>query len=867
MKLLAPERLADRAERFTLPNGLTAILHEDRRAPVMSAQVWFRVGSMHEDDRLGSGISHFLEHMLFKGTKKRGVGEIAREVEAHGGGINAYTGWDRTVYYVDGPADGGRPGGDAGIAVALEVLLDAAMNSTLPAEEFEKERDVILREIAMYRDRPDSQASEMLFSTAYATHPSRHPVIGYEEVFRSLTREDLLAWYRARYAPNNALLVAAGDFDPARVRARIGELAGAWPRRSIAAENLPDEPPQIASRGAEEESRTGAEQTRLHLAWQAFDLRHADAPALEALAMIAGHGRSSRLYRTLREKKRLVHSIEAWTLLPSWRGLLGVSALVERDKADAARAAILREMERFARTPVARAEISRALKQALSGHLSARKTMHGVAADLARCEFEAGDLSFSDRYLDRLCKVTSDDIRRVARGVMREDRLTRATLHPKGALRRAKAAVSASVERAIHRERLPNGLTLLLREDHRLPFVEMRLVMKSGLLFEDARINGVSSLVSRLVLKGTKRRSAEQIFREIESVGGAISSYSGGNSLGVCLETLAADLPLAFDVLADVAKAPAFAPAEIEREREAQVADIRCEREQPLRVAVQNARARIFEGHPYRLPPLGTEKTVAALSREDLLAFWRRLAVPANMTLAVFGEIRAAEVRRLARRHFGAIPEGSPPVSSATCARFERAERIEEEYDKEQAVIVAAFPGIDLHSPDRPAMELLIAAISGMGSRLFVRLRDELALCYYVGAADMLGLQRGCVWFYLGVDPAKAAEAERELLAEIARLRREGISREEMDRARAGLLGERRLSRQDPGEHALSAALDELYGLGHDHADRLDAAMGRLAPDDLRAIAEKYLSAPPVIAIVRPKDKTPPPSSDLKIEN
>jgi zinc protease len=154
----------------------------------------------------------------------------------------------------------------------------------------------------------------------------------------------------------------------------------------------------------------------------------------------------------------------------------------------------------------------------------------------------------------------------------------------------------------------------------------------------------------------------------------------------------------------------------------------------------------------------------------------------------------------------------------------------------------------------------MIATLSGMGSRLFVRLRDELALCYYVGAADMLGLERGFVWFYIGTDPAKAADAEREMLAEVARLRREGVDATELDRARAGLLGEKRLGRQDPGEHALSSALDELYGLGHDHADQLDAAMEKITPDDIRAVADKYLSAPPVISVVRPKAVSPPPS-------
>ncbi|MCC7519391.1 MAG: insulinase family protein [Verrucomicrobiae bacterium] len=854
---------AARSSRFRLPNDLLVILCEDRRAPVISAQVWFRTGSMHEGDRLGSGISHFLEHMLFKGTATRGVGDLAREVEAAGGSVNAYTGWDRTVYYVDGPSDGGCSASGAGVEKALDVLLDAARHSTLPEEEFAKEREVILREMAMYRDSPDSQASELLFATAYAVHPSRHPVIGHEDLFRALTREDLIAWYRARYAPNHALLIVAGDFDPARVRTRVEELAGGWARRPLASEHLPDEPAQIAPREVEEESRTAAEQTRLHVAWQAFDFRHADAPALEALAMIAGHGRSSRLYQTLREKKALVHSVDAWTHLPAWTGLLGASALVEHAKVNAAREAILMEMERFAHRPVTRAELSRALKQAMSGHLGARKTMHGIAAELARGELVAGDLAFFDQYLERLREVAPSDLQRVAGDVLRGNRLTRTAVHPKGSLRRAGAAPVSRVETQTRREDLSNGLTLLMREDRRLPFVNLRLVMKSGLLFEDGHINGVSNLVARLLLKGTKRRSAERIAREIESVGGTISTYSGSNSLGLCLEVLKPDLPLALEVLADLVENPAFAPTSIEREREAQLADLRREREQPMRVALQNARTRLFGAHPYGLPPMGTEKSIAALSREDLLAFWRRLAVPSNMALAVFGDLQPAEVRRLVRARFGALPRGVPPSAITAKPPFGRANRVEEACDKEQAVVVAAFPGLDLSSPDRPTLELLTAALSGMGSRLFVRLRDELALCYYVGVADMLGLERGFLWFYIGTDPAKAADAEREMLAEVARLRREGVEGEEITRARAGLLGEHHLSRQDPGGYALSSALDELYGLGHDYADRLDAALKNIAPDQVRALADRLFSVPPVVSVVRPlAQAAPPPASN-----
>ena len=190
-------------ERTVLPNGVTLLVQPSSAAPVASVQVWVKTGSIHEDTQLGAGLSHFLEHMLFKGTTRRAGREISATVQEHGGLINAYTTFDRTVYYIDLPA--------AHTGLALDVLADAVLHSTLPADEVVKERDVILREIAMTRDDPDNRLAEALFATAFREHPFRQPIIGHREVFSAVTREDLLAYYQTRYVPNNLVVVVAGD--------------------------------------------------------------------------------------------------------------------------------------------------------------------------------------------------------------------------------------------------------------------------------------------------------------------------------------------------------------------------------------------------------------------------------------------------------------------------------------------------------------------------------------------------------------------------------------------------------------------------------------------------------------------------------
>src|SRR3954465_856116 len=205
-------------QRTVLPNGLTLILKRDTSAALASVQVWVKTGSIHEDEHLGAGLSHYLEHMLFKGTERRAGREISATVQAHGGYINAYTTFDRTVYYIDVPSDHTN--------VAIDLLADAVLHSTMPAEEVTKEKDVILREIDMCLDDPDQRLGQALFETAFRTHPYRQPIIGHRDVFAATTRENLMGYYRARYVPNNLVLVIVGDFDPATTRASIAEHFG-----------------------------------------------------------------------------------------------------------------------------------------------------------------------------------------------------------------------------------------------------------------------------------------------------------------------------------------------------------------------------------------------------------------------------------------------------------------------------------------------------------------------------------------------------------------------------------------------------------------------------------------------------------------
>ena len=830
----------------TLDNGLVIIVREDHNAPVVSAQAWAMAGSIHEDKWLGAGLSHVLEHMLFKGTTTRAGSRIDQEVQEAGGYMNAYTSFDRTVYHIDVP--------NTGAVKAIDILCDIMQHATLPPDELAKEMDVIRREMDMCHDDPGRRASRRLFETAYTKSPYRFTIIGYLDIFNEVKPEDIRNYYTEKYAPNNVFFVVAGDVKHDEVVAQIKAAYANAKSKAMPPVVLPLEPKQTAAREIIEESPV--ELGHVHFAWHIPELRHADVPALDVLAVLLGSGRSSRLFQQVREKQGVVHHVDAWTYSPGLPGLFGVSAVVDGDQFEAANAAILAEIEKIKSLSVSADELHKAIKQFISATLSARKTMEGQAQNLGGNWLAANDLNFSERYLAAVKRITSADVQRVARQYLTAENRTLYALLPKDSAPKAKANVETNTDNAIQKIELPNGLKLLVKEDSRLPFVEFRAVFQGGVLAETAANNGATMLLAKLLIKGTTTRDAEKIATEIESVGGHIDSYGGNNSFGVNAEVLSSDFATGLGLLADVILNPVFPADELEREIELQVASIQARKDELLKSASLAMRRALFGNIGYGLDSLGTEETITKLTPADLKEFHQKFAVPNNCVLAIFGDVKVADVKAAvekAFRNWKANPGGTktehhkmPVINSV--------QRVHEVRDKKQAVLVIGFPGTTLHSDDRYALDILQECCSDLGSRLFLRIRDQLGLAYYVGAQNFAGLMPGYFAFYTGTEPTKAAQVETELLKEAKLLRTEGLTAEELKRAKAKIIGQKKISRQDLGNLATTSALDELYGLGWQHGDLDDAKYEAVTLEQAKAAAQKYLKSDAlVISIVRPE--------------
>ena len=560
------------AQLCTLPNGLTIILLEDKSAPVVSVQAWCEAGSIHEDKWLGAGLSHVLEHMLFKGTTTRGKGRIDQEVQEAGGYMNAYTSFDRTVYYINTPSSGTH--------VAVDILCDIMQNASLPEDELISELDVIRREMDMNHDDPARRSGRGLFETAYLHSPYRYTVIGYPDVFNRISREDVFDYYRKMYTPSNQFFIVVGDIDIKKIADQISAAYKDSPFSPLPPAFIPSEPPQLAPRQRVEES--SIELGHTHLSWHIPDIRHEDLPALETLSIILGGGRSSRLYRSLREEQGVVHAIDAWTYNPGNPGLFGISAVFDGGQYEKAVQGIEAELQGVREKGVTSSEVAKAVKQFTSATLAARKTMQGQAQDLGGAWMAARDLGFSNRYLSQVQSITAEKIVEVANRYMFPDNRSTFALLPKGS-----SPVSLRKSANVHRTEIEkwepgNGMRVLFKQDDRLPFVEIRSVFFGGVLEESNADSGITQLMSQGLLKGTADRSAGEIMEAIEAIGGSVEAYAGNNSFGLNIEVLNQDVKFGLDLLRETLRFPSFPSTEIERERQVQMAGIRAQKDQLL---------------------------------------------------------------------------------------------------------------------------------------------------------------------------------------------------------------------------------------------------------------------------------------------
>ncbi len=838
--------------KTTLDNGLTVIVKEVPDGKVATVQIWVKAGSIYEEDN-ERGITHLIEHMIFKGTETRGAGEVAAAIEEKGGQINAYTSYEYTVYHATLPS---RYWG-----TAMDVLSDAVLHSVFDVKELEREKKVVLEEVRMRNDRPQIKLFQSLISTAYTVHPYRLPVIGTAASVSSFTRDDIKKYMAKHYQPNNFTVVVVGAVQPDAVMKKVREIFGAQKAQTDRVEKMPVEPVQKTFRLFKLEEDVN--QTQMAVTFPASSFNDPDTPVMDVISGILGHGETSRLYNQLRNKKGLVYQIDASSFTPKYPGLLEIMATLDHDKIKETLQAILTEVFKLKYVPVDPDELERVKYNQESDFVFNLEEVDGQARVLGSFDAQSGDPR-EDKYLVEIRAVSRADIMRVAKKYFNGHSLTAGYLIPKGikaglskdelgrVIKAAEKAAKASVPTSlvpsylsnVHRFKLANGLILLVREDAQVPTVSVRAVFPGGLRGETLETNGAFAFIGELLHKGTTKLSARELSLKLADMAGDISGFNGKNTFGLKGNFLAQFFYEGLGLMRDIMLTPAFDPDEAEKIRAERIAILKQQEDSLPSLAFREFNKELFQSHPYGLNNAGSEEAISSLTAAKLHEIYNDYARPDALVLSVAGKVKAKDVLAAVDRLFGGWKNGHseqhheeflPPAAPG------EAKIITITRDKEQSHIIIGFLGTTLKNKDRYAMEILDTVLSGQSGRLFMQLRDKQSLAYSLSAFSLQGLDTGSFGVYIGTSPEKRDEAIKSVWQELYKIRDTSITEEELEKARSILIGQYELGLQTHGSQAMDMALDETYGLTQDYGNKYIHELSMVTAEQVMVAARKYI--------------------------
>ena len=858
MTLIHPESVA----RRTLPNGLRVLVRRDITAPVTAIVTYVTAGYFDETDDV-VGIAHVLEHMYFKGTPSRGVGEIARQTKAAGGYLNAATIYDHTLYYAVVPSSGFRS--------ALEIQADAFRNSLIDEQELGRELEVIIEEAKRKADNPGAISVENLHELLYDRHRIRRWRIGREEGLRRLTRDDVVRFYRNFYQPSNTVLVVVGDIEVERAFEEIARLYGDIPPGEPLRSPSPSEDREAGFRYRE---LTGdIAQTQFALGWRTPGTMHADSAPLDMLAVVLAAGRASRLYRAVRERK-LVSSIVAYNYTPREIGVFVIHGEAPPDRAASALDATWDQLRRTRREGIGLIELARARRITESRWLRRLEDMEGQANYLA--EWEAlGNWELGERYYERMMTTDAEQLVALAERYLRDDQASVLTYRPQdgamiasdaNALRArlgsataeplavsppldAQATVPAVQTRRARREREEAGV-VVYRLDSGVPIVVKRREGSSSLTYagvfavggaslENMDIAGRTLLMARTAVKGTASRTAVQIAEAGEMLGGSVGASVGSESVGWSISVPTSHAAAALELLADVAQQPTFRTEALETERAVAIADLATLRDDMYRYPMRLAMMTAFAGHPYGVPSLGNPDSLRAQSAEELRLWHREHFLSASTVIGFVSDADPDDLAELAARHFERLRFSEPPGVPAI-EWPEGFVEASEQREKAQTAMVLAWPAPLRSDPARFDLAMLAGVASGLGGRFFEELRDKQSLCYTVQAAAGERRAAGTFHTYIATSPEKEAAARIGLLREIEKLRDVPVTAEELDRAKTYAIGVHQI-RQQSGAAVLGEVIDAwMFGTLRE-LEELPVRVRAVTAAAIRDTARKYL--------------------------
>ncbi|MCK5708390.1 MAG: insulinase family protein [Candidatus Aureabacteria bacterium] len=838
-------------EEYDLANHLKVLLiptySGNRTAKVL---ITVKTGSLMEGRFLGSGVSHFLEHLLFKGTENNTETELARRVKGLGGYVNAHTSFTYTQYYINLPSNN--------IDEALDILSSMILNCSPSEEEFLKEKAVVLREMDMTEDNMKRLLSKTFFQTHYFGTSMAFPIIGFKDTFSALTPKDVKEYYDLTYQPSNMILTVCGDFNKSTIKPKIEKLYGkkknlrfkehsfASIKRPIGTRVKTIEKPQITT-------------TKTMIGFKSCSLDDSDLYALDVASEILGGGKSSRFKQKLLFKN-LVNSINCYNYTPEYEGVF----VIQFDCSQASNKVVMdiidNELESLKKGELEENEIERAIQRVSLQYANSMETTSEKAFRFTDSFMFTGTMDFPKLYIRGLKRVTKEDISFVAKKYFKKDNLTTVYLKPKkDDNNKNDEIIKKSDKETLSKPELitlPNGLKIILKNKENILASYIHVYLKGGSSYEKEKEFGLSYLTSQMLLKGTNSLKQKELSEKIEFMGANLSPISGYNAMGLSLKVLNHNLEKAFPLLKDILLESSFLDDEFEIVKNQAKENIKKQKEDIFSTAILTLRKKMFSVHPYGRSIFGTSESIDNISAEQCKSYWKNTFTPDNLIISVTGAFDKDKILSLIKELFSKLKSNkfsyTPQINTFT-PKGQESFKI---FPSKQAAVLIGFNAPDYLSHKRYYYDFLDTFFSDQSSPLFESIRTEKGLAYMTGSVYIKGPFGGFFFFYCATSPNNKEKVKNLLLKNISNFNKTGITKKDFETTMTRFIAENYFRFETASSRSESSSFDELYGLGfdnylkyNDHADKITLSIIN------NTLKNGFIPENAVILVVAPEDK------------
>lgn len=821
-----------------LPNGQTVVVYPIKDNPIVTIDTWIKTGSVNETDT-NNGVAHFLEHLFFKGTKAHPTGDMDRILESKGAIVNAATSKDFTHYYITIPSEY--------FETAMDLHSDMLLNPQIPRKELEKERKVVLEEIAKDGNTPSKKVYDNLNDLMYSKHPYKRKVIGTTDIIGTIRREEILEYFNNYYAPSNMVTLVVGNVEPEKAVTKIQQSFNQGYKKPIKKVFKKETPLTAQKRKVD---YTDTQSGYMMIGFRGVDITSCETFALDVLAEILGGGKSSRLYRDIKEQKGLAYSISASNGSYRDDGIFYITSNFTPASQEKLEKAIFEEVANIQKYGITDEELQRAKNIIIQDTYYARESTSNISNELGYIMALTNSSNLYDTYVDSIKKVTAQDVVAAARKYLGVNRSAVSIILPesmKNAVEnkdtKAHTAEKISENNGTVKYKVDNGSTLLINQNKNNDIIAMSIIAKGGEFLE--KIPGEGTLAAAVMLKGTKKYSAQELAQILDENGIIIEPACSEDFFSINVQTTTAQIEKTMEILDEIINNSTFDDYEIEKKRTEILNKIKQRRDVPMNIALENFKTIIFENSVYSHSNKILEKTLPTVQKSDIVNYYNKILDSKNVIVSINGNVDSDKMisdfgRILKNKNNPAVNYNNYHVTKVTAPKSV-SQNIK---DLQTAWLFLGWQTTGVQNKkDFVTLKVMNTILgSGMSSRLFRNLREQDGLAYQLGSSYSPKMLGGTFMSYIGTNPETLNYSRKKILAEIERFKMEFVSDTELKDAKDRLKGSFVIAMETNSEKATNIGLFETYGFGYDFLNEYVKMIDEVTASDIISVANKYFN-------------------------